>query len=77
MTDIEKMRIEKQRVADLLEDGVAGVEADDGDIRFFNAAFLVAAIQLQSEVEGPDSILRALSKIGIRTVKNASGVGQC
>jgi len=63
MTDTEKMKIEADRVRALLADAVAGVEADGGDIRFFNAAFLTVAIQLHAEVEGFASVESAITKI--------------
>lgn len=76
MKNEQKMKIEMQRVSDLLALAVADLEAEGGDIRFFNAAFLVAAIQLQAEVEGPDTIMRALSSVGVRELTQ-SGIGSC
>ena len=70
MMGAEKMEIERARVTALVADGVAGVEAYGGDIRFFNAAFLVAAFQLHSEVEGPETIMAALTKAGVMQLKS-------
>jgi len=77
MKNEQKMKIEKQRVSDLLAQAVTDLEAEGGDIRFFNAAFLIAAIQLQAEVEGPDTIMRALSKVGVRELADTGVVGRC
>jgi len=46
MTDKQKMKIEMNRVRDILGDVVADLEADEGDLRFFAAAWLSQAIQL-------------------------------
>lgn len=77
MTDEEKMRIERARVSDLLAEAIQSLEAENGDIRFFNAAFLVAAIQLHAEVEGPETIMRALSKAGVRELTRSESVTRC
>nr|WP_309502348.1 hypothetical protein [uncultured Roseovarius sp.] len=77
MTDEEKMRIERARVCDLLAEAIQSLEAESGDIRFFNAAFLVAAIQLHAEVEGPETIMRALSKMGTRELTRSGTVPTC
>lgn len=77
MTDEEKMLIEMNRVKALLENAVEGVEADGGDVRIFNAAYLVSAIQLHIEIEGAQSLLGALSKIGTRELTVSGGVGRC
>lgn len=74
MTDEQKMQIERDRVSFLLEQAVAALTAEGGDIRVFNAAFLVAAIQLHCEIEGPETIARALTKVGVKHLK-ALGAG--
>lgn len=76
MTDEEKMEIEITRVQSLLQVAIEGVEESGGDIRMFNAAFLVTAIRLHSEVEGPETIARALSRVGVKELKSR-GAGSC
>ncbi|WP_108484343.1 hypothetical protein [Oceaniglobus ichthyenteri] len=77
ITDEEKMKIERARVSDLLAEAIQSLEAENGDIRFFNAAFLVAAIQLHAEIEGPETIARALSKVGVRELTRSGTVTTC
>jgi hypothetical protein len=77
MTDAQKLEIERDRVASLLEQAVAALTAEGGDIRCFNAAFLVAAIQLQAEMEGPETIVTALTKVGVQNFKGNGSVASC
>ena len=72
-SDVEKMKIEKFRVEALLQVAVEGVDECNGDIRFFSAAFLTAAIQLHVEVEGPEALDQAITKIGSYELSKASG----
>jgi hypothetical protein len=73
MTDEQEMAIEMQRVRDLLAQGVSAVETEGGNIRYFNAAFLTAAMQLHSEVEGSESIVRTVTRLGVREITRATG----
>jgi len=77
MTDETKFKAEIDRVQALLADAVAGVEADGGDVRIFNSAYLISAIQLHIEVEGGQSLLGAISKIATRELSAAGEVGRC
>ena len=72
----QMMAIEMQRVRTLLAEAIAELEADGGDIRYFTAAFMAAAMQLQCEVEGEDSLNVAITRLGVRTL-TARGARQC
>jgi hypothetical protein len=50
--DHKAMIVELERVSDLLAQPVSDMEQDDGNIRFFSAAFLTAAVQLHVEIGG-------------------------
>ena len=74
MTDEKQMMaVEMQRVRDLLAEAVTEVETDGGNIRYFNAAFMAAAMQLQCEVEGDDSLNNAITRLGVRTLTSRGG----
>ncbi|MCF3595468.1 hypothetical protein LZG00_15860 [Rhodobacteraceae bacterium LMO-12] len=77
ISDFRKMQAERERVKDLLGEAIQDLVCEGGDIRFFNAAFLVAAIQLHAEVEGPETISRALSKLAVRELTARGEVGAC
>lgn len=73
----EKAHEEKSRVTDFLAETIKSLELDNGDIRFFSAAFLVAAVQLHIEVEGVKSITAALSRIGVNELAARGHGSKC
>jgi len=77
MNDQDKMRHEMARVRSLMDEAIQGVEAEDGDVRFFTASILTAAVQLCVEVEGIDGLHRAISKIAQREFIRAGEAGRC
>lgn len=78
MTDDQKrMQREMERVRDCISEAVQEIEADGGDIRFFSAAFLTAAVQLSVEVEGTAGLERAISKIAQRELVRAGEASRC
>ena len=77
MSDYEKMKSEMDRVRDFLSETIKSVECDDGDIRFFAASLLTAAIQLHVEIEGTASLDRVIAKIAAREMIRSGGAGRC
>lgn len=77
MTDAAKMRSEMVRVRDFLGQAVADLEADEGDLRFFAAAFLAAAVQLHTEVEGHEALQRAIARLAAREMVRTGEAGRC
>ncbi|QIE42324.1 hypothetical protein G5B39_10480 [Rhodobacteraceae bacterium SC52] len=70
MSDEHKAMIaERERVSKLLAQAVSEITDTGGDIRFFSAALLTAAVQLHIEIEGPEHIDRAITKIGIHEMQ--------
>ncbi len=78
MTDDQKqMKVEMARVRHFLSESVQDVEAEQGDLRFFSAAFLTAAIQLCVEIDGPEGLERALAKIGQQELVRSGRAARC
>lgn len=78
MTELKsKMESEMCRVRDHLSDAIAAVKADEGDIRFFAASLLTAAVQLHVEIEGTAGLERAITKIAQRDLVRAGEAGRC
>ncbi|WP_386167215.1 hypothetical protein [Sulfitobacter pontiacus] len=71
------MQREMERVREYLAEAVGGIEADGGDIRFFSAAFLTAAVQLSVEIEGTAGLKKAISKIAQWELVRAGEAGRC
>lgn len=76
MTAEHLMEIEMHRVRQFLGDAVADLEADGGDLRMFAAAFLAAAVQLHTEIEGTEALQRAIAKMATAEMVRA-GAGRC
>lgn len=66
MNETEQMDTEVERVRAMLGNAVAAVEAENGDLRFFAAALLTAAVQMHVEIEGVEGMRRALSRLAFR-----------
>jgi len=77
MTNAERMKAEMNRVRDHLGDAIHELEADEGDIRFFSAAILSAAIQLVVELEGTEGLNRAVTKIAMQEMTRTGEAGRC
>ncbi|MCV2871588.1 hypothetical protein OEZ71_04695 [Defluviimonas sp. WL0050] len=77
MTDAEIMETEMKRVRDFLGQAVADLEADEGDLRFFSAAFLTAAIQLHVDIEGVEGLKRAIARLAAREMVRSGEAGRC
>lgn len=77
MTEEQIMLIEKQRLRDLLADAIADIEAEGGSIRFFAAAFLVEALRLHVQIEGPNNLDATITKLGVRHLTQNGDVGRC
>lgn len=78
MTEDQKTMIaERERVSALLAQAVSDMEQDGGNIRFFSAAFLTAAVQLHVEIEGPENLDTTITKIGVRELSRVGAVTQC
>lgn len=77
MTDMEKMTYEMSRARELMAEAIAALQAENGDIRFFSAAILTAAVQLLVEVEGTAGLERAIAKIAEREMIRSGEAGKC
>ena len=77
MTNGERMETEMTRVRDFLGQAVADLEADEGDMRFFAAAFLAAAVQLHTEIEGTEGLQRAIARLAARELVRTGKAGRC
>jgi hypothetical protein len=77
LLDEHKMATEMQRVRTLLQAATEACAAEGGDIRFFNAALMTAAIQLHSEVEGADTVERAITAVAKRHLIRTRKAGRC
>ena len=60
------MQQEIERVQIYLRAALAEIELDGGSVRFFNAAFMSAAVSLHAQIEGRETIDAALSKNAAR-----------
>jgi len=63
MTEEQKIAHEFSRVKAMLAEAIQDLEAENGDIRFFNAALVGAAIQLCAEVEGTEGLHRVIAHV--------------
>lgn len=77
LLDEQKMATEMRRVRALLDAAVKDCAAQDGDIRFLNAAFMTAAFQLHGEVEGTASLEKAVKTKASRELMRRRTGGQC
>jgi hypothetical protein len=78
MTELQSIvETEMRRVRDHLSDAIADIESNGGDIRFFSAAILTAAVQLHVEIEGTAGLERAIAKIAQRELVRAGEAGRC
>lgn len=77
MTDKELMQAEVARVQAMLADAISDIDTHGGDIRFFTAAILTAAVQICVEINGIEGLERALAKIGQREMIRAGEAGRC
>lgn len=77
MTDQEKMAHEFARVKALVDVGLEDLANENGDVRFFNAALLSHAMKIHTEVEGAETLERAITKIASRELVRRGGAGRC
>ena len=71
------MAVELDRVRAMLAEAVDDIETHGGDIHYFSAAFLRAAIELQVEVEGPESTEQAVTAIALRELDRTKAIHTC
>ena len=71
------MAREADRVREMLAEAVANIEGDDGNLRYFSAMFLRAAIELQIETEGPAATARNIAAVGERQLARTGAAGAC
>jgi hypothetical protein len=69
MTPKAIMQTEAERVSTIMADAVDQIENEGGNLRFFSAAMLTAAIELHVELEGLESLDRAITRIGMHEHK--------
>lgn len=67
---------EMERVERLIEQSVDEMQKDGGNVRFFSAAMLTAAIQLHVELEGVESLDRAITRIAMQEMQR-NGITPC
>ncbi|MFC3613563.1 hypothetical protein ACFORG_07300 [Lutimaribacter marinistellae] len=76
MTDeMEKMANEKARVLAALDAALTELETEGGDLRFFSAALLMAAFRLHADIEGPQSLVSAVTAAAVRVAKERGVAG--
>jgi len=75
MTDEQIMATEKARVQEMLAEAIEQIENDGGSVRFFAAAFLVAAFELHVEVEGTDNLQAAMARLGREALTRHGAAG--
>jgi hypothetical protein len=76
MTPKAIMQAEAERVRTIISEAVDQIEAEGGNLQFFSAAMLTAALELHVELEGLESLDRAITKIGMREMQRR-GVKPC
>ncbi|MGB3316840.1 MAG: hypothetical protein WBB85_20815 [Albidovulum sp.] len=77
MTEQQIMQREIARVRDLLSEAIGEIEADGGNLRFFAASLITAAIQLHAEVEGSAGLERAIAKLAALELVRTGEAGRC
>jgi hypothetical protein len=63
MTEQQQMAIEQQRVRMALDMSLEEIEQHGGNVRFFGAALICAAMRLHVELEGTDGLERAMTSL--------------
>ena len=77
LTNEQKMKIELAAAQLAFEAALSDLHERGGDIRFFTAAMLVAALRLHVDIEGPDSLLSTITKMGTRELSNRGDANLC
>ena len=72
----ETMQAEIKRVQTHLRAALAEIDIEGGSIRYFNAAFMSAAMVLHGEVEGHESIDAAMTKQATRLLAASGKAGR-
>jgi hypothetical protein len=68
---------EKVRVRQMVDDALAEIATEGGNVRLFGAALLVLAIQVHAELEGTDGLDRAIAGIAKRELVRLGKAAQC
>lgn len=77
LTDDQKMKIELSAAQLAFEAAIDDLVKRGGDIRFFTAAMLAAALRLHVDIEGPDSLLSTITKMGTRELSSRGDTTLC
>jgi hypothetical protein len=77
LTNEQKMKIELSAAQLAFEAALDDLNERGGDIRFFTTAMLAAALRLHVDIEGPDSLLSTITKMGTRELTNRGDANLC
>jgi hypothetical protein len=77
-TEHEKQTMQQEidRVQRHLRAALAEIDIDGGSIRYFNAAFMSAAMVLHGEIEGHDTLDAAMTKNATRLLTANGSAGR-
>lgn len=77
MTDADKMQIEYTRVRDMVAAAISNIEETDGNVEFFGAGLLRAALEMHVELHGAKSLDKAISGMATRMLLAERGIRKC